>query len=83
LRGGFYEDDEHRLWFFADKVYLVEEREAQVLFNEVDFDLPDEYAAKTILSIKKIARRQFLGYVAARDISQTSRQPHDFLISSN
>jgi signal transduction histidine kinase/ligand-binding sensor domain-containing protein len=58
-RGGFYEDDMNQLWFFTNKIYLVEESEMPVLFKEVEFNLPEKYATQTILSIKKFGDGSF------------------------
>ncbi len=53
-RGGFYEDDNQQLWFFSEKIYLVEESETQVRFNEIEFDLPTKYADQAVLDMMKL-----------------------------
>ncbi len=50
-RGGFYEDNQHRLWFFSGKVYSVRETDAEVFFDEFNFDLPEKYADQSILDM--------------------------------
>lgn len=58
-RGGFYEDAEKRLWFFSDKIFLVNENGAAVEFNEIDFNLPEKYANQNILDVKRLSDGSF------------------------
>jgi signal transduction histidine kinase/ligand-binding sensor domain-containing protein len=41
-RGVFYEDRKGRIWFTGLGVYLMEEKDGQVVFNKVDLNLPAE-----------------------------------------
>jgi ligand-binding sensor domain-containing protein len=59
MRGGFYEDDERRLWYFSDKIYQVNETESKVSFDEFQIELPEKYADQIILKMSKDADGSF------------------------